>query len=315
MYEAIERNRRLVKLIVVGTVVGVALIVALPFYLTHHLGYLLAALIFSFGWSFFTYFYGEQLVIKSLNAKPIPPRHHPHLEKVVEEMSLASGLPMPPLYQIDRGGLNAMAVGKRPNDAVLIVTLGLVSELSEGELRGVIAHEMAHIKNLDTLYATLLASMVGGATLFFRLLYARLGTIGSVILAACYLGLLGFLGLIKLAGVAETLPYLIFLVLLPVILALLDRGGKLVQAIYSQQREYLADAQSIQFTRDPDGIINALNKLKLNTNVVPSVTPATTHFFFVSPIYAPFQLTIFDTHPPLEERLKKLRAIARTPPP
>lgn len=87
-----------------------------------------------------------------------------------------------------------MAVGKRPSEAVLIVGLGLVNELSESELRGVVAHEMAHIKNLDTLYATGLASMVGGATLFFRLLYARLGTAGSLffILATCYLRLFKF---------------------------------------------------------------------------------------------------------------------------
>lgn len=209
-----------------------------------------------------------------------------------------------------------MAVGKRSSEAVLIVTLGLVNELSESELRGVVAHEMAHIKNLDTLYATGLASMVGGATLFFRLLYAPLGTTGSLffILALVTFAFLSFLGLIKLAEVADTLPYLIFLVSLPVILELLGKGGKLVQAIYSQQPEYLADAQSIQFiTRNPDGIISALNKLKLHTNLVPSVSPATTHFFFVSPICAPFQLPIFDTHPPSEKRLKKLKALARTP--
>lgn len=211
MYEQIEKNKRLTVFVVLSSFFGVTLIYYLFFYFAFsEANYLVYALIVGLIWTVGAYFLSDQLILKSLEARPFDSSLFPRLNKVVEEMSIASGLPFPKLRLIESDSLNAMTVGKNPKDSYLAVTYGLLTELSESELRGVIAHEMAHLKNFDTLYATLLSAMIGGATIVFRLLYNKLGNLWSAFFFLCYLSFFGWLGFFQLAGVGNYHSYFTF---------------------------------------------------------------------------------------------------------
>jgi heat shock protein HtpX len=240
------------------------------------------------------YFSGARLVLASLCAQPLnlnEPEHR-QLHNVVTEMALASGLPQPRLFVIPDPAPNALATGRDPRHAVLAVTQGLLNLLDRGETQGVIAHEMAHIGNRDTLTMTLVAILFGGA-----------------VLLADWARRVMFLSRDRRRG-----NLLMFLVVL-VLVAVTPLLSRLMAMAVSRQREYLADATAAQLTRNPLGLANALEKIGAATSPLRAATRGTAHLFISNPLRRRVderqgQLAdLLSSHPPLAQRIAILRAM------
>lgn len=240
------------------------------------------------------YFSGAQLVMASLLAQPLnldDPEHR-QLYNVVTEMALAAGLPQPRVYVIPDPAPNALAAGRDPRHAVLAVTQGLLNLLDREETQGVIAHEMAHIGNRDTLTMTLVAILLGGAVMLAD--WARRAT---------------FLGGDRRRG-----NLLVFLVVI-VLVAITPLLSRLLAMAVSRQREYLADATAAQLTRNPLGLASALEKIGAATSPLRTATRGTAHLFISNPLRRRVDeqqghlADLLSTHPPLAQRIAILRAM------
>lgn len=243
------------------------------------------------------YFSGSSIVLSIHDAREADPARHRQLLNVVEEMKIASGLPMPRVYVMETQGMNAFAAGRNPGEALVAVTTGLVERLTREELQGVIAHEMAHIKSRDTLYNICAAVLVGAVALlsdmFLRDTFlfrgrgsARGGSGGRGNPAFLLLGIL-------------------FAILAPV-------AARLLQMSISRQREYHADAASTEFTRNPLGLASALEKISTGGAGVPGENRGTQHLFIVNPLrtFTELDSALVSTHPPTELRIRRLKAMA-----
>ena len=245
------------------------------------------------------YFQGDRILLRISGARSIEKSDHPQLFNVVEEMTIAARLPkMPAVYIIDSRALNAFATGRKPEDASVAVTAGLLGSLNRDQLQGVVAHEISHIVNRDVLFMTMVGIMVGTVAmmseLFLRVLWhgghgARFGS-----------------GNKKGGGGA------IVLLLLAVVLAII--APLLAQVIYfaiSRRREYLADAGAAVYTRYPEGLASALEVLAGDTNELLTATKATAPMFIINPIHrdGAVALNITRTHPPIAERVRILRSL------
>ncbi|MBN2191161.1 MAG: M48 family metallopeptidase [Candidatus Aureabacteria bacterium] len=246
------------------------------------------------------YYGGGSVVLGISGAKKIDKKDSPQLFNVVEEMAVASGLPMPEIYIIYDTAPNAFATGRNPAHAKIAVTLGLLQKLNRDELQGVVAHEMSHVKNYDILYATLVGVLVGSVALLcdFFLRYTffsggRRSRRDS-----------------KGGGGAQAV-----LMIIAIVLAVLAPiFAKLLQLAVSRQREYLADATGVQLTRNPLALAGALEKISGDTEVLEAANRATQHLYIVNPIKS-FEArakttSLFSTHPPIQERISILKALA-----
>ena len=215
---------------------------------------------------------------------------------IVEEMAIASGLPVPPVYVIDTGGMNAFAAGPDPTRSVIGVTRGLIESLTRDELQGVIAHEYSHIFHGDTRINARTTAAIAGIML--------VGTIGWFTFR--YIGpqlMRGSRGSKKNDGAAVGIAIVVAGLLIWIIGSCGVLVGRMIQAAISRQREFLADASAVQYTRNPDGIANALRKLRdgHRTAVPAAMASELNHFFFCSSLS-----TMFATHPPLDERIRRI---------
>ena len=235
---------------------------------------------------------GGQSAIMAINgAEEICKEDCPQLFNVVEEMSLAAGVPMPKVYIIPTDCPNAFATGPNPENAAVAITTGLYEKLTRDELQGVIAHEMAHIRNYDIRYSMLMAVLAGGivilsevflrTSIFSRRRDDREGNLGLILM---------------IIGI-------VFAILSPILTAL-------IQMAMSRQREYLADASAVEFTRNPDGLANALAKLAADTEPM-EYSKTSESMYIVSPALnlREGMDSLFSTHPPIEERIKRLREL------
>jgi heat shock protein HtpX len=241
------------------------------------------------------YFFSDRLVLRMHGARELPAAEAPRLHATVEELARRAGIPKPRLFFIDDPHANAFATGRNPERAVVAVTRGIVSILDERELRGVLAHELAHVANRDILVASVAAGL---ATAISHLAHA-----------IAFAGLLGG-GSRDEDGEGHGGGGLLFAFLAPV-------GATLVQLGISRSREYLADETGARLAGDPLALAGALEKLHLAANAVPSeATPATASLFIVNPFgaVAGGLARLFSTHPPAEERIRRLRELARTSP-
>jgi heat shock protein HtpX len=245
-----------------------------------------------------TFQFGDRMILGITGARTVNAEEEPMLHNIVEEMAIAAGLPKPRIALIETDVPNAFAAGMDPKHAAIGVTRGLIDKLNRDELQGVIGHEMAHIANWDTHYMTAVAIMVGLIALVadgvLRVARASLRSGGS---GGRSRGKGGGLGLLVL-GVFV----LVFAVLAPI-------AAQMVRFAVSRQREYLADATSVQFTRHPLGLIGALEKLAAEQRPFPGANRATQHMFIVNPFKA-FGLdasALMSTHPPLQSRIERLR--------
>lgn len=255
------------------------------------------ALVISIIMSLSTYYGGKSIVLAASHAKKVDGRYNKQLHNVLEEMSIASGLPMPELYVINDSAPNAFATGRDPQHSAVAVTTGLLDKLDRDELTGVIAHEMSHIKNFDIRYMMLMGVLVGLVAL-----------LSDFMLRSFFWG--GGRRRSRDSGGGGGLG--IILVILAVVLAILAPViSKLIQLAVSRKREYLADASAAQFTRFPEGLARALLKISGDAEVLEVANRATQHLYIVNPIksFEARAKTLFSTHPPIAERVRRLRSM------
>jgi heat shock protein HtpX len=251
----------------------------------------------SIGWSAISLAFGDHLVLAMAEAKPIEKPDAPQLYNVVEEMSLAAGVPMPKVMILETEVPNAFAIGTKPGHGTIAVTRGLVDRMSRDELQGVVAHEMAHLANLDTRYMVVVGVTVG-----------LIALVCDMILRTMQWGGLSGRRRDDDRGKGGSGAGLLILLLI-VVAILAPLAAKAVQMAVSRQREYLADATSVRFTRNPNGLISALGKLAAAAAPFPGVSRATQHLFIVNPVQAMTSRTpaLLATHPDIADRIARLR--------
>jgi heat shock protein HtpX len=263
------------------------------------LGYFGVALIISGLTSFVGYYYSDKIVLTISNARPANRRRDFEFFTVAENLSIAEGLPKPRLYVINDSAPNAFATGRDPSHAVICATTGLLDKLDRTELEGVIAHEISHVKNYDTRLMSVVSVMVGLVAL-----------LGDWLLRASWWGRSrdsednagSLAAIVMLVGI-------IFAILSPII-------SQLIQLAISRRREFMADAGSVEITRQPSGLISALEKISSDTEPLEVANKATAHLYIVNPFKGRAKSAIgtfanlFNTHPPIEERIKALKAMA-----
>ena len=240
------------------------------------------ALLFLFiaaGINFISYFFSDKIALKMSGAKPISEEEAPHLYQMVRELTTRAGLPMPTLHMIPSEQPNAFATGRSPKHSAVAVTQGITKLLSEDELRGVISHELAHIKNYDILTQSVAATVAGAITyLAYMLLW--FGDDDSP------LGFIAQLAMFLLAPIAASL----------------------IQLAISRQREYSADATGAQLCGNPESLASALLRLEEGAKAMPmQVNQATEPLYIVKPFSSKGVAGLFSTHPPIEERVRRLR--------
>ncbi len=253
-------------------------------------GGILLALLVALFFSFLTFYYGDRMVLGLSQARPVDRKKNPYLANVIEGLALAAGIPTPKAYIIEDTAPNAFATGRNPTNSSIAVTTGLLEKLNRLELEGVIAHEMSHIKNYDIRYATLVTILVGTVALlsdwmrrsFFYRGRRRRGTGGGIII----------------------LIALLLAILAPVV-------AQLIRLAISRQREYLADANGALLTRYPEGLASALEKISKDTEPLEVANKATAHLYIINPLlqHRGNLNSLFSTHPPVEERIRRLRAM------
>ena len=251
--------------------------------------------------SLVAYFQGDSILLSMSRARKIKPDDHPRLYNVIEEMKIASGLErMPDIYIIDDPALNAFATGRDPNKASVAITSGLLQKLSRDELQGVMAHEISHINNRDVLLMAMCSVLLGTIVLLayygsrFLFLGGRTGSRRSSSSG-------GGGG----AAIIVLVVALVFMILAPIF-------AQLIYFAISRKREYLADASSALYTRYPEGLASALEKLAASTEQLKSANQATAPMYIINP-FRKRGLKASDltsTHPPISERIRILRAMA-----
>ncbi|MCC6660831.1 MAG: M48 family metallopeptidase [Phycisphaerales bacterium] len=277
--------RTLVPSIVLGCVVG------------------LVAAILGAVWSWYG---GAGAMLSIVGAREVSRDQDPQLLNVVEELSLAAGLPMPKVYLIPETALNAFATGRDPAHGVVAITTGLRERLDRDELQGVLAHEMAHVRHLDIRFAMLMATMAGlivfACDAFLRMAFYS-GRRGSSRRSGGDKG-----------GGAAMIIVIVVALLLAIIAPLVAR---IIQMAYSRQREYLADAGAVELTRNPEGLASALQKLAGDDEpLVDTANRGMAHMFIVNPLRTmrrshQQRSSIFSSHPPIQDRIARLLALAR----
>lgn len=234
-----------------------------------------------------TYFSGSRMALALNGAKEVSKQQQPRLYKMVENLAITTGEPMPKVYIMDDPGLNAFATGRDPSHSAVAVTSGLLDALDDNELRGVLAHELGHIQNYDirvSLVAFALASVVG--------------IISDIIIRAMIWGGgdddgPGSNPIVMIIGI-------IALILAPIVAAM-------IQLAISRQREYLADATGVMTTRYPEGLVSALEKISKGSSTTKRQNSSTAHLFFANPLKKKSLSGLFSTHPPIQDRIKRLK--------
>ncbi len=247
------------------------------------------ALVMAFGMNFIAYWFSDKIVLKMYGAQQVAESEAPELHSMVRQLSLKAGLPMPKVFIIDQEQPNAFATGRNPEKGVVAVTTGIVRILSRNELEGVIAHELAHIKNRDILVGTVAAAIAGAITYLAQI--AQWGMI--------------FGGRSDEERGGNPVAALVMMIVGPI-------AAMLVQMAISRSREYGADCGGAQIAGDPLHLAGALRKLHLASQSIPmDASPATAHMFIVSPLSGGGITKLFSTHPPIEERVARLEAMSR----
>jgi len=248
------------------------------------------------------YFQGDSILLAVSGAKEIEKKDHPQLFNVVEEMTIAAGLPkMPRVFIIDDMALNAFATGRKPDNAAVAVTAGLLGKLNRDELQGVVAHEMSHIVNRDVLLMAIIGVTLGAIVMIADIFLRSLWYSGAGMRTRRYRSSSKGGG----QGQAVMMVAAIVLAILAPLLA------QLIYFAISRRREYLADANAVVLTRYPQGLASALDALAHDGNVLARANKATAPMFIINPFHAAARKAIglTSTHPPIEKRIQVLRAI------
>jgi heat shock protein HtpX len=301
MFDLIRSNKRRSVALVAGFVVVLALVgAAVGFLIGHGLVATVVALVIAGGMAFFSYWKADAVALAVSRAKPADPEEYRRLHNLVEGLCIASGLPKPRVYIVDDPAPNAFATGRNPKHAAIAVTTGLLEKMNRVELEGVLAHELSHIRNYDILVSTIAVTLVGAVALITDVAIRTMWWNG---------------GRVRRDGDRNDgnnpLAFVGFALLIfaPIL-------AKLMQAAISRRRETLADLSACQLTRYPPGLISALEKLRDDTTVTHSASTATAHMWIEQPMSGVGDAgklgrfhNLFDTHPPLEERIELLREL------
>lgn len=287
MYSAIAANKRNTVLIMgvfLLIIAGLGWVFSAVYGST---GIFWGALIGGAVYALIQYFAAAKLALAMNGAKEITKRDNPRLYRIVENLTIATGMPMPRVYVIDDPAPNAFATGRDPKHAYVAATTGLLDIMNDTELEGVMAHELGHVQNYDIRVMMIVFGLVSAigliADMFFRMMW-----FGSD---------------------DDNPPSPIFLVLGIVAALLAPIVAMLVQAAVSRQREFLADATGAHTTRYPDGLASALEKLQQHGTALRRQNGSTAHLFFANPLKAKTLMNLFSTHPPLETRIERLRGL------
>lgn len=249
---------------------------------------MIVAFLFAVVMNFGSYWFSDKIVLKMYRAQQLSAESSPQLFRLTEELAQRGGIPMPKLYMIPSDQPNAFATGRNPQNAAVAVTQGIVRLLSEDELRGVIAHELAHVKHRDILIGTIAATAAGAISMM-----------ASMAQWAMIFG--GGRGSDERGG--NPIGALAMIILAPI-------AAMLIQMAISRSREFLADEGGAQMAGNPLSLANALRKLDAKAKQIPmDANPATAHMFIVSPLRGGGFSSLFSTHPPVEERVSRLEAM------
>lgn len=293
MYDDIRKNK-----IKTGIIVAIfmAMISIIIYSLCYMFGYseyaMFFALIFSIISTIATYYNCDKIVLASVNARPATKDEDLQLTNILDDLMVASGVSVKPrLYVVDSAQPNAFATGRNPENAIICVTTGLIEKLNYYELEGVVAHELAHIKNYDIRLSAVISVMVGFvimlSDMFTRISFRRNRRDND--------SNSGVQAIILIVG-------LIFLIISPII-------SQLIQLAVSRRREFLADATAISFTRNPDGLISALRKITGDEEELETASNSTAYMYIVTPFKnkRKEKSSLFSTHPSTEERIEALQ--------
>jgi len=252
-----------------------------------------------------SYFAGDSIVLAASRARPVTEADAPQLLNIVRELTIAANVPPPKVYLIDDTAPNAFATGRGPKKASIAVTTGLLEKLDREELQGVIGHELAHVRNLDIRFTLLVGVLVGSIVLlsdfFLRFTFwggGRSRSSGR-----------------RDGGGGGGLLIILFIIAL-VLAVVAPIVARLVQMAVSRQREYLADASSVELTRNPYGLERALAKIGTDKEVLEVANRATQHLYFINPIkkFEARSSSLMSTHPPIVDRINRLRALTGNAP-
>lgn len=296
MYDQIRSNKLRSAALILVFVLLIALI-GYVFGEATEWGYLglVAALVVAFVMTWGSYWYSDRIVLGISRARPVDRTVEPYLVNTIEGLAIAAGLPVPRAYIIDDPAPNAFATGRNPENAAIAVTSGLVQMMNRQELEGVLAHELSHIKNYDTLLQTLAAVLAGSITL-----------ISEWMLRSFWWG-----GGRRRDNESGQLGAILMVVAI-VLAFLAPLAAALIQMAISRRREFLADASAAVLTRYPPGLAAALRKIGGDQNQLRVANKATESLFIANPLKAQRaggMNALFNTHPPLEERIQRLEAM------
>lgn len=284
MYGAIGANKRNTILIMaafVGLISALGYVASLYFGDTYISYWVIGGALF---YTILQYFIASKLAVAMTGAHEIKKKDNPRLFRIVENLAITTGMPTPKIYVIDDPAPNAFATGRNPNKAIVAATTGLMDIMDDRELEGVMAHEMGHVKNYDIRVSMIAFGLV-----------SAIGILSDIALRMMIFG--G--GRDRNAHPAVMIIGVILIILAPIIAAM-------IQMAVSRQREYLADATGALTTRDSEGLASALKKLKDYGKPLKKQSSSTAHLFLNNPLKPGAFSSMFSTHPPLEERIKRL---------
>lgn len=291
MFDTIKKNKRESLFIVSIFIIVITLIV---YYVCMALDMgtisIVIALVFSIVSAWSSYYFSDQIVLKLNNARPATHEENLQLVNILDSLMVASGLNIQPkLYVVDDPQPNAFATGRNPEHSAICVTTGLLEKLDYYELEGVVGHELGHIKNYDIRLSAIVTVMVGFVVMLSDM-FSRFMFYGG-----------------NRRKNSESKGNAIFMLIGLVLLILSPIFGKLMQLAISRKREYMADATSVQFTRNPDGLISALQKISIDPNQLKTANNSTAHMYIANPFRKKKSSNIWSTHPSTEDRIEALK--------
>lgn len=284
MYKEIAANKRKTVFIMI---VFIAFVAVMAWLVTKFLNgsnsIFIGAFIGSLIYVVISYFAGTRISLSATGAKEVQKRDNPRLYRIVENLSITDGLPTPKVYVINDPAPNAFATGRKPSQSSVAVTTGLLDIMNDQELEGVLAHEMGHIKNYDIRVAMVAFALV-----------MVIGLLADIMLRLSFFS-------------GDDDDNTLFFILGIVAALLAPLVASLIQLAISRKREYLADATGALTTRYPEGLASALGKIEKHGSVMKKQSTSTAHFFFANPLKKRSLSSLFSTHPPIEDRIARLK--------
>jgi len=295
MYNEIASNKRksvVLMMLFIAFIILIGYIFDLAYGNKSGISGVFIAIVFSLVMTSISYFQGDKIALSTTGAKPVEHDDNKYYYHLVENLCIGSGMPIPKLYIIEDQAINAFATGRKPELASIAVTRGALEKLTNEELEGVLAHELSHIKNYDIRFMMLIAILVGSIAIMSDIFLRSSHFVGSK------------------NDRREGNQFAIIFLIIGIIIAILSPLiAELIKLAVSRQREYLADASGSLLTRYPEGLANALQKIAQENRPMQKASSATAHLFISSPFSDKKLSAMFSTHPPIEERIKRLRTM------